>query len=91
MNYHHPGLINSRRIPPKEAEGPEIGDTVTFLPAALIINSGGQSTWNYLASYGQPTDLRVTATVVYVNRDHRWYRAEYRTRDGSPAYECFKF
>lgn len=89
MSYLTTGTAANRRPAPTNAEGPELGDTRRFLPTAFEYS--GKAGESLLISYGLSGEQRVTAEVVYVNREHRYFRTEYIRPDGSPAYECFKF
>lgn len=58
----------------------EIGDKITFRPAAFFDNPSG---------YG-PAPTQVTGTVIYINKEHRYYRVAYEM-PGCIGHECFKF
>lgn len=67
-------------------EGPELGETRRFIPAAYL-SAMGLPTESMLP---RPTNPVVTGTIVQVHREHRWYRVAYETGHGT-LYECFKF
>lgn len=59
-----------------------IGQEITFTPHAWIDAKSGR--WGDIP-------VKVTGTIVYINRAHRYARVAYKTADGTTAYECFKF
>lgn len=63
---------------------PEIGDTVSFIPAANEDKSSG---------FAEYLRKPVRATVIFIHRTHRYYRTEFQLGDqpGCIGHECFKF
>lgn len=62
---------------------PEIGAPVSWIPAAFT--SHGDDSAGILG-----VTVRVNGRIVYINREHRWYRAEARFA-GGVIRECFKY
>ena len=62
----------------------EIGDKVRFKPC-LFFDRNQRET-----SGGFAEITEVTGTVIYINAEHLFYRAEYEM-NGNILYECFKF
>lgn len=60
----------------------EIGQEIRFKPAAYFSGTSGLVT---------ELDVIVTATVIQIHAEHRWYRAEWRTPGGRILRESFKF
>ena len=60
----------------------EVGDKVRFVPSA---NKGAS------AGFGGELRVEVTATVIQVNDDHRWYRTAWEMCPGCTGHETFKF
>lgn len=69
----------------------KLGDKITFTPTAWT--TGNSSVGHYVPSWMQ-TD-KVTGTVVYINRAHRYYRVEYAVTAHFGRvwvdHECFLF
>ena len=70
-----------RRTPNPECPV-EVGDKVRFVPSA---NKGAS------AGFGGELRVEVTATVIQVNEDHRWYRTAWEMCPGCTGHETFKF
>ena len=64
----------------------EIGDKITFTPAAVFAADNGQE-----SSHIRNKRNLVTGVVVAVNKAHRWFRVEYKPLYDSEQHECFKF
>ena len=62
----------------------EIGDKITFTPAAFAELADQKLCPNFGAV------KKVTGTVVQINRDHRWVRVRYEVA-GTVQHETFKF
>ena len=60
----------------------ELGDKVRFVPAA---NKGAS------AGFGGELRVEVTATVVQIHAEHRWYRTAWEMCPGCIGHETFKF
>ena len=60
----------------------EVGQEIRFKPAAYFNGTSGLVT---------ELDVIVTATVIQIHAEHRWYRAEWRTPGGRILRESFKF
>lgn len=60
----------------------EVGQEIRFKPAAYFNGSAG---------LGMELDVIVTATVIQIHAEHRWYRAEWRTPGGRILRESFKY
>lgn len=61
---------------------PNIGDKISFVPHAFM---------NPSAEFGKRSyPVKVKAEIVYINHEHRWFRARYETC-GNVHHECFKF
>jgi len=83
-SYLTVGTAATRREPPEENTGPEIGDTRTFVPHDLLDETG-------LTGYGREGNGAVTGVCCFVNTRARWARYEYEHPGGGKAWECFKF
>lgn len=66
--------------------GPELGDQLTFIPAAFLNDSGISAR----GVFPRDVEVRVTGTVVQIHKNHRWYRVEF-PYEGGIAHETFKF
>ena len=74
--------VGPRDVRPDPACPVEIGDVIRFKPSAYFSGTAG---------LGMELDVIVTATVIQIHADHRWYRAEWRTPGGRILRESFKF
>lgn len=63
---------------------PSIGSKVTFIPTAFTAGTGAKGLG------GSEVPRKITGTVTYINRRHRFYTVEYKI-DGYTMRECFKF
>ncbi|MBR2582395.1 MAG: hypothetical protein IKO83_01525 [Oscillospiraceae bacterium] len=62
---------------------PEVGEPICWTPAAFTHNTDNSAGVLGLT-------VRVSGRIVYVNAEHRWYRAE-ATFPGGTIREGFKF
>lgn len=63
-------------------EDVEVGDRLTFRPAANRDHSAG---------FPELLKVQRTGVVVQVHREHRWVRVRLDLPGGAELYECFKF
>lgn len=63
---------------------PKIGSSVTFTPTAFTEGTCSKGLG------GAEVPRKITGTVTFINRRHRFYTVEYKI-DGRTMRECFKF
>ena len=65
----------------------EIGDKIRFKPSCYTYDQkgSGQGGQNRVEIGGE-----VTGTVVYIHKEHHWFRVAYQGPGGSMQYECFQ-
>ncbi len=66
-------------------EIPKLGMKYSFVPAAFTAEKSGTP-----APGGVRIPHRVTGTVTYIHRQHRWFQVTYEIF-GNVLKECFKF
>ena len=69
----------------ENSNGPEIGDSFTFMPAAFT-DVRSEKVLPHL----EMKNLSTTGNVVQIHSEHRWFRVAYDSPSGI-LYECFKF
>ena len=74
--------VGPRDVKPDPVCPVEIGQEIRFKPAAYFNGTSGLVT---------ELDVIVTATVIQIHAEHRWYRAEWRTPGGRILRESFKY
>ena len=85
-SYITTGPMATRIGPPVSGPEPEIGDTLKFIPHALIQMKNASMALE-IGKEVRP----VTGTCVSINRRARWARYEYDQPGGGKAWECFKY
>ena len=65
---------------------PEIGDKLTFTPAAYFNGDNGTD-----ESRKRQKDSVVHGVVTSINHKHRWYRVTWKPDRYPEQHECFKF
>lgn len=79
---HFAGYYSAARELPPQPCPYAVGDTVRFVPSA---NKGAS------AGFGGELRVQVTATVIQIHEDHRWYRTAWEMCPGCTGHETFKF
>lgn len=75
--------IRSYELSPLMPPPVAVGETVSFVPAAFAFG-------NNMTIRGETTAKPVKGRVVYINRRHRYFTAEYKAGD-QMLRESFKF